>query len=376
MTSWPILSLNIISSVCYRLQQQGTAVSSSSKLDNDPQSPVEDNDDDDLINPGSPNHFDDDASEDESALELRSPISRLKDTSDSGSCRRSITPEAESPNDSFRIPPHELGRRDGSSSASPFDHLRIPKSPFVTSNGFPFFPFPHRPDLAWDATKFSGPDLFLPIPQTTESLESSHLPPTDTTSFGGPFRASIPSFPSPILHPFGSGLPPRLPFPLNSHAMNSFMSSAPFPLSANPPKDTPSYPHSLSIESLISPHKPSTNSDRGSSSPPAAAAALRISSSDPSTFGSSIEREPDPEEEEEERSSEIQPEASGGDVVSKHPLNSPGHSPASKRQNTGTTVQPSAASTDLSSALNRRYSEQSNNHSFQPIRLQLGKEAQ
>ncbi|XP_071529687.1 uncharacterized protein [Panulirus ornatus] len=64
-----------------RMQQFGTTGIPASRRETDTRSPLDDDDEEDLINPGSPNTFEDDISEDEVSLDARSPAAPTTSTS-------------------------------------------------------------------------------------------------------------------------------------------------------------------------------------------------------------------------------------------------------------------------------------------------------
>lgn len=70
-------------SFSFRMQQFGATGIPATRRDADTRSPLDDDDEEDLINPGSPNTFEDDISEDEVSLDARSPAAPTTSSSHS-----------------------------------------------------------------------------------------------------------------------------------------------------------------------------------------------------------------------------------------------------------------------------------------------------
>lgn len=241
-----VLNLTLVPIVPGRIHHHGSSMSSS-KMENEPRSPGEDDDDEDLINPGSPTPFEDDASEDEVALELRSPLGRL--------AQPPCPPEGRTTSPSVEAPlnmPSSLAESptfpNNSSTGSVVSNVSSVLDTGSKSSAFssPFLNLNPNVDTIWD-NKTCSRELFLSIPQTTLASDMlSHI------AVDGDRNVLRPQLRGPLFPPFAAGLPPRLPFSFNT-PLNHWHPTPSYPLlNTNGDYQSP-FPHSLSIESLIAP---------------------------------------------------------------------------------------------------------------------------
>ena len=246
-----------------RIHQHGS-MTSSSKLENEPRSPGDDDDDEDLINPGSPTPFEDDASEDEVALELRSPLARLSRSSCPPEERTTPLMEGDTSNATSVSDIPDISAYPINSSAG---SIVANESSLIETNGkssafsSPFLNLSPNIENAWES-KTCSRELFLAMPQVTlaSDMFSQIAVDAERNLLRPPLRATL--FPH-----FTAGLPPRLPFAFNAPPLSHWNPRAHYPIH-NSNGDYPSpFPHSLSIESLIAP-KQSKRPASPSHSPP------------------------------------------------------------------------------------------------------------
>ncbi|XP_018023518.1 protein Optix [Hyalella azteca] len=234
-----------------RLHQQGGS-SSTSQLDTEPRSPGLDDDDEDLINPGSPTPFEEDASDEETSLGQRSPISKLSQSTDDKNDSTIESAHGHSITSDSKV--NEFERRMNYPVTLPhsgqFLSTESPSGDACNSRAFtgPFGSINQFPGVSWE-DKASPHELFFPAPRAP--LPPDRLFPITSESDQSALKLTVPST---IFSPFTSGLPPRLSLafgpPLNNWSPYPTFSAINTSASLTYPR---TFPSTLSIESLISP---------------------------------------------------------------------------------------------------------------------------